>query len=111
MRGADLRTIEESVTKEAKKEEHLWIFDERKALWCFLTGEKRPVLRKVLKDGLLRFCTLYDNECARGVDRQLRLLIKWDCFSATYAVEGMTSPTSLALWKELTDGHDKPIIQ
>ena len=39
---------------------------------------------------------MYDSDCARGGDRQLRLLIKWNCFSGTYAVPSMVSPTVLA---------------
>ena len=108
LRGADVSTIEECVINEAKREEHLWLFEDRKALWCCLTGEKRTVLRKLLTDGLLKF-SLYDSDCARGGDRQLRLLIKWNCFSGAYAVPSMVSPTSTALWTELTDGYDGTI--
>ncbi len=39
LRRADLSTIEECVIKETKKEEQLWLFEERKALWCCLTGQ------------------------------------------------------------------------
>ena len=106
LKSADLETVTRTVITQAQKEAHLWIFDDRKALFSHVVEKKWDVLQRILEDGLLKFCTLYSDECARGSNRQLKLLLNWMNYSSSYAVESVSKkyPTSARLWKELVSG-------
>ena len=102
---ADLDVIQEVVVKEIQKEQHIYVFADRKALWCYLIGERLTAFRDLLKDGVNKFCSLYVGECSKGAERHMRLLLAWNSYSAMYAVSCMTADTSRKQWSKLTSGY------
>ncbi len=105
LKNADLDVIQQVVVREVQKEQHVHFFQDRKALWCYLIGSPCVAFRELLKDGINKFCSLYVDECAKGADRHLRLLLAWNNYSATYAVASMSTPASLRLWNKLISGY------
>ena len=105
LKDADLDIAQEFVIKEVRKEQHIYLFDDRKALWCYLTGDSTVAFRQLLKDGVNKFCALYTEECAKGADRHLRLLMAWNKYVATYAVPSISTISSSNQWAKLTGGY------
>ena len=94
LKQASIPTILDKVLKEVGKERHLLFFGNRKSLWEYIVTSKRQFLGDILRDGLLKFCSLYEEECATGANRHLRLLMDWNSFCATYAVDSMKTDLS-----------------
>ena len=105
LKNADLDVVQEVVVRKVEKEHHIHFFQDRKAMWCYLIGNPSPAFRELLKDGIYTFCSLYVDECSKGADRYMRLLLAWNNYSATYAVASMATQASSRLWNKLTSGY------
>ena len=105
LKNADLDVVQQVVVREVQKEQHVHFFQDRKALWCYLIGSPSPAFRELLKDGINKFCSLYVDECSKGADKHIRLLLAWNNYSATYTVATMTTQASSRLWNKLTSGY------
>ena len=92
-----------------QKEQHVHFFQDRKALWCYLIGGPSATFRDLLKYGISNFYTLYVDECSKGTDRHMRLLLAWNNYSATYAIATMSTQASSRLWNELTCGYSSVV--
>ena len=90
LKSADLDTVQQVVVKEVQKEQHIYVFEDKKALWCYLIGDPCVAFRELLRDGISKFCSLYEGECLKGADRHMRLLLAWNNYCATYAVATMS---------------------
>ena len=55
LKSADSETVTRTVIAQAQKEAHLWIFDDKKALFSHVVEKKCDVLQRMLEDGLLKF--------------------------------------------------------
>ena len=86
LKEVDLDVIQEVVVREVQKEQHIYVFEDRKALWCYLIRERATAFRDLLKNGMNKFCSLYVGECSKGSERHMRLLLAWNNYSGTYAV-------------------------
>lgn len=100
---------EESVIRDVQKEQHLFYFEERKSLWCFLIGSSQQHFRFLLQDGLNTFCYLYGEECVKGKDRHLRLMLAWNAFSSTFATESQATSSSRKRWAGLIEGYPNSV--
>ena len=107
LRKADIDVIQAVVVKEVQKERHIYVFPERRALWCYLIRERSPAFRELLKDEVNKFCSLYVGECSKGAERHIRLLLAWNNYSATYAVASasMSTEATCKEWSKLTSGY------
>ena len=105
LKNADLDVVQQVVIREVQKEQHVHFFQDRKALWCYLIGDSCVAFREVLKDGIDKFCFLYVDQCSKGADRHLRLLLAWNDYGATYAVASMSTPASSRRWSRLLSGY------
>lgn len=105
LKNADLDVVQQVVVREVQKEQHVHFFQDRKALWCYLIGDSCVAFRELLKDGIDKFCFLYVDQCSKGADRHLRLLLAWNNYSATYAVASMSTPASSRRWSRLLSGY------
>ena len=100
LKDADISVLEGAVIKEVEKEQHIHLFNDRKR-----TDMKcRPSFKELLKDGLDEFCSLYGWKCVTGSQRQLRLLVEWTKFCASFVVE---TPTKKLIFKQLIEGFDE----
>ena len=81
-------------------------------MWCYLIGaNNKQNFRGLLQDGLDKFCLLYGDECTTGADRHLCMMIAWNTFCSTYAVESIATCTSKIRWGHLTSGYGNVISE
>ena len=94
LKDADTRILEGAVIKEVEKEQHIHLFYDRKMFWTAMK------CRPLLKDGLDEFCSLYGCKYVTGSHRQLRLLVEWTKFCASFVVE---TPTRKLIFQQLIE--------
>ncbi len=106
----DVEITEESIIRDVQREHHVAFFEERKSLWCFLIGNhNRPHFRSLVEDGVQKVCVLYGGECVTGKDRHLRVMMAWNAFCSTYAVESKATSLSSKRWDDLTKGYQSNV--
>ena len=105
LKEADIDVIQEVVVREVQKEQHIYVFEDRKALWCYLIRERDTCFRDLLQNGINAFCSLYVGECSKGAERHMRLLLAWNNYSGTYAVHSNSTDASRNLWNKLTSDY------
>ena len=88
-----------------QKEQHIYVFEERKELWCYLIRERATAFRDLLLNGIKTFCSLYVSECSKGAERHIRLLLAWNNYCGSYAVNSQSTDTSRKQWINLTNGY------
>ncbi len=88
----DVEITEESIIRDVQREHHIAFFEERKSLWCFLIGNhNRPHFRSLVEGRVQKFCVLYWDT---GKDRHLHVMMAWNAFCSTYAVESKATSLS-----------------
>ena len=61
LKNADLDVVQQVVMRELQKEQHVYFFQGRKALWCYLIGSPSSAFQELLKGGINKFCSLWIN--------------------------------------------------
>ena len=76
LKNADLSVTQEIVVREVQKEQHIYVFDDRKAL-CSIIGDRVVAFLELLKEGIDTFCLLYADQCSRGLTYAPAPCMEW----------------------------------
>ena len=98
LKDVDIRILEGAVIKEVEKEQHIHLFYDRKMFWTAM--KRRPSFKELLKDGLDEFCSFYGWKYVTGSQRQLRFLVEWTKFCASFVLE---TPTRKLIFQQLIE--------